>query len=107
MYTSAAYFLYEENEKLEYNPVKLYTLSTKWTEIIKEKLNIIMKLLDEVDTRLNNKIKLFEKQYKPYIEDLKKQIKEIEKDLEKEEENYQNMKKDIYEGVLEGLNTVI
>ena len=85
----------------------LNTLSTKWTEIIKEKLNIIMKLLDEVDTRLNDKIKLFEKQYKPYIEDLKKQIKEIEKDLEKEEEDYRNMKKDIYEGVLEGLNAVI
>lgn len=85
----------------------LNILINKWDEIIKEKLKIIMNLLTEVDTRLDKKIKNFEKQYLPYIESLKKEIKEIQKDIEKDEETYLSLKQQISEWVLEWISESI
>jgi hypothetical protein len=87
--------------------IDLNVISTKWTEIIKDKLKFIMDILNQIDEQLEKKISSFEKQYKPYIEDLKKQIREIEKDLEKDEEKYRNLKQDINNWVLEWLAEVI
>jgi Mg2+ and Co2+ transporter CorA len=56
-----------------------------------------MNLLQEIDEQLDKKISFFEKQYKPYIEELRKQVKDIEKDLEKEKENYRKLSQDINE----------